>query len=135
MSDEELEKAVEEVDVFARLNPLQKERVVKTYKKNGHVVGYMGDGVNDAPSLHTADVGICVDSATDIAKEASDIILLEKSLQVIYDGVIEGRKVYGNIIKYMKMALSSDFGDVFSILIASIFLPFLHFISMAITYL
>ena len=93
MSDEELEKAVEEVDVFARLNPLQKERVVKTYKKNGHVVGYMGDGVNDAPSLHTADVGICVDSATDIAKEASDIILLEKSLQVIYDGVIEGRKV------------------------------------------
>lgn len=125
MSDEELEKSVEEVDVFARLNPLQKERVVKTYKKNGHVVGYMGDGVNDAPSLHTADVGICVDSATDIAKEASDIILLEKSLQVIYDGVIEGRKVYGNIIKYMKMALSSDFGDVFSILIASIFLPFL----------
>ena len=125
MSDKELEKVVEEVDVFARLNPLQKERVVKTYKKNGHVVGYMGDGVNDAPSLHTADVGICVDSATDIAKEASDIILLEKSLQVIYDGVIEGRKVYGNIIKYMKMALSSDFGDVFSILIASIFLPFL----------
>jgi len=125
MTDKELEKVVEEVDVFARLNPLQKERVVKTYKKNGHVVGYMGDGVNDAPSLHTADVGICVDSATDIAKEASDIILLEKSLQVIYDGVIEGRKVYGNIIKYMKMALSSDFGDVFSILIASIFLPFL----------
>ena len=125
MTDKELEKVVEEVDVFARLNPLQKERVVKTYKKNGHVVGYMGDGVNDAPSLHTADVGICVDSATDIAKEASDIILLEKSLQVIYDGVIEGRKVYGNIIKYMKMALSSDFGDVFSIFIASIFLPFL----------
>ena len=120
MSDEELSKKIEEVDVFARLNPLQKERVVKAFKKNGHVVGYMGDGVNDAPSLHTADVGICVDSATDIAKEASDIILLEKSLQVIYDGVVEGRKVYGNIIKYMKMALSSDFGDVFSILIASI---------------
>ena len=125
ISDEELSKKIEEVDVFARLNPLQKERVVKAFKKNGHVVGYMGDGVNDAPSLHTADVGICVDSATDIAKEASDIILLEKSLQVIYDGVVEGRKVYGNIIKYMKMALSSDFGDVFSILIASIFLPFL----------
>lgn len=125
MSDEELSKKIEEVDVFARLNPLQKERVVKAYKNNGHVVGYMGDGVNDAPSLHTADVGICVNSATDIAKEASDIILLEKSLQVIYDGVVEGRKVYGNIIKYMKMALSSDFGDVFSILIASIFLPFL----------
>ena len=125
ISDEELSKKIEEVDVFARLNPLQKERVVKIFKKNGHVVGYMGDGVNDAPSLHAADVGICVDSATDIAKEASDIILLEKSLQIVYDGVVEGRKVYGNIIKYMKMALSSDFGDVFSILIASIFLPFL----------
>ena len=125
MSDDELKKKIEEVDVFARLNPMQKERVVRLYKENGHVVGYMGDGVNDAPSLHTADVGICVDSATAIAKEASDIILLEKSLQVIFDGVMEGRKVYGNIIKYMKMALSSDFGDVFSIVIASIFLPFL----------
>ena len=85
----------------------------------------LGDGVNDAPSLHNADVGICVNTATDIAKEASDIILLEKSLSVILNGVIDGRIVYGNIIKYMKMALSSDFGDVFSILIASIFLPFL----------
>ena len=125
ISDKELSKIIEEVDVFARLNPLQKERVLKAYKANGHVVGYMGDGVNDAPSLHASDVGICVDSATDIAKEASDIILLEKSLKVVYDGVIEGRKVYGNIIKYMKMALSSDFGDVFSIFLASIFLPFL----------
>ncbi len=125
MSDEELAKKVEKVHVFARMNPLQKERVVKQLKLNGHVVGYMGDGVNDAPSLHMSDVGICVDSATDIAKEAADIILLEKNLNVIYNGVIEGRKVYGNIIKYMKMALSSDFGDVFSIVIASIFLPFL----------
>lgn len=125
MSEEELAKQVENVNVFARMNPLQKERIITVLKKNGHVVGYMGDGVNDAPSLHNADVGICVDTATDIAKEASDIILLEKSLNVIYDGVIEGRKVYGNIIKYMKMALSSDFGDVFSIFIASIFLPFL----------
>ena len=125
MPDGELAKKVEEVNVFARMNPLQKERIIKALRKNGHVVGYMGDGVNDAPSLHNADVGICVDSATDIAKEASDILLLEKSLQVVYDGVIEGRKVYGNIIKYMKMALSSDFGDVFSIFIASIFLPFL----------
>ena len=125
LSDEELSKEVEEVNVFARMNPLQKERIIKTLKKNGHVVGYMGDGVNDAPSLHNADVGICVNTATDIAKEASDIILLEKSLKVIFNGVIEGRKVYGNIIKYMKMALSSDFGDVFSIFIASIFLPFL----------
>ena len=125
MSDEELKEKIEEVDVFARLNPLQKERVVKLYKENGHVVGYMGDGVNDAPSLQVSDMGICVDSATAIAKEASDIILLKKSLDVIYDGVMEGRKVYGNIIKYMKMALSSDFGDVFSIVISSIFLPFL----------
>ena len=125
LSDEELSKKVESVNVFARMNPLQKERIIKTLKNNGHVVGYMGDGVNDAPSLHNADVGICVDTATDIAKEASDIILLEKSLSVIYNGVIEGRKVYGNIIKYMKMALSSDFGDVFSIFLASIFLPFL----------
>lgn len=125
MSDEELKEKIEEVDVFARLNPMQKERVVKLYKENGHVVGYMGDGVNDAPSLQASDVGICVDSATAIAKEASDIILLKKSLDVIYDGVMEGRKVYGNIIKYMKMALSSDFGDVFSIVISSIFLPFL----------
>ena len=125
LTDEELAKRVEKVDVFARLNPLQKERVVATYKNNGHVVGYMGDGVNDSPSLHKADIGISVNTATDIAKEASDIILLERNLNVVYDGVIEGRKVYGNIIKYMKMALSSDFGDVFSIFIASIFLPFL----------
>lgn len=125
LSDEELSKKVEHVNVFARMNPLQKERIIKILKNNGHVVGYMGDGVNDAPSLHNADVGICVNTATDIAKEASDIILLEKNLNVIFNGVIEGRKVYGNIIKYMKMSLSSDFGDVFSIFIASIFLPFL----------
>ena len=125
MSDEELSEVVEKINVFARMNPLQKERIIKSLRKNGHVVGYIGDGVNDAPSLHNADVGICVNTATDIAKEASDIILLEKSLSVILNGVIEGRIVYGNIIKYMKMALSSDFGDVFSILIASIFLPFL----------
>lgn len=125
MSDEELAKKVEEVNVFARMNPLQKERVVKQLKNNGHVVGYMGDGVNDSPSLHIADVGISVNTATDIAKEAADIILLERSLKVIYEGVLEGRRVYGNIIKYMKMALSSDFGDVFSIVIASTFLPFL----------
>ena len=125
MNDRQLSKVVEEVNVFARMNPLQKERVVKALKKNGHVVGYMGDGVNDAPSLHASDVGISVNTGCDIAKEASDIILLEQSLDVIYNGVREGRKVYGNIIKYMKLALSSDFGDVFSIMIASIFLPFL----------
>lgn len=125
MSDEELSKKIEKIDVFARMNPLQKERIVSLYKKNGHVVGYMGDGVNDAPSLNTADVGISVNTASSIAKEASDIIILKQSLKVVYDGVIEGRKVYGNIIKYMKMALSADFGDVFSIMIASIFFPFL----------
>lgn len=125
LSDEELKNKIEDIDVFARMNPLQKERIVSLYKELGHVVAYMGDGVNDAPSLQKADVGISVNTATSIAKEASDIILLEKSLQVIYDGVIEGRIVYGNIIKYMKMALSADFGDVFSIMIASIFLPFL----------
>ena len=125
MSDEELSKKIENIDVFARMNPLQKERIVGLYKKNNHVVGYMGDGVNDAPSLNKADVGISVNSASSIAKEASDIIILKQSLKVVYDGVIEGRKVYGNIIKYMKMALSADFGDVFSIMISSIFLPFL----------
>ena len=125
MSDLELAKRIEEVDVFARMNPLQKERVVSLYKKSGHVVGYIGDGVNDAPSLSQADVGISVNTAASIAKEASDIIILKQSLRVVYDGVMEGRKVYGNIIKYMKMALSADFGDVFSIMIASIFLPFL----------
>ena len=125
MSDEELAKKVEEVNVFARMKKKKKERIVKQLKNNGHVVGYMGDGVNDSPSLHIADVGISVNTATDIAKEAADIILLERSLKVIYEGVLEGRRVYGNIIKYMKMALSSDFGDVFSIVIASIFLPFL----------
>lgn len=125
LSDAKLKKEVEKVDIFARMNPMQKERIIRLLRENDHVVGYMGDGVNDSPSLKLADVGICVDTATDIAKEASDIILLEKDLEVIYHGVLEGRKVYGNITKYMKMALSSDFGDVFSIVISSIFLPFL----------
>lgn len=125
MNDLELSKKIEEVSVFARMNPIQKERIVKLYRKNNHVVGYMGDGVNDAPSLSSADVGISVNTATSIAKEASDIIILKQSLKVVYDGVIEGRRVYSNIIKYMKMALSADFGDVFSIMIASIFIPFL----------
>ena len=125
LSDKSLSKVVEKVDVFARLNPIQKERIVRILRENNHVVGYMGDGINDAPSLKESDIGLSVNGATDIAKESSDMILLEKSLKVICDGVVEGRKVYGNIIKYMKMALSADFGDVFSIMIASIFLPFL----------
>ena len=121
----EQKKMVEEVSVFARLTPLEKDNIIKLLKENGHVVGYMGDGVNDAPSLIRADVGISVNTATSIAKEASDIILLKKSLKVVYEGVLEGRKVYGNIMKYMKMALSAAFGDVFSVFLASIFLPFL----------
>ena len=125
LNDYELSKKVEEIDIFARMNPMQKERVVSILRKNGHSVGYMGDGVNDAPALRSSDVGISVDGGTDIAKESSDIILLEQNLEVIHNGVIEGRTVYGNILKYMKLALSQDFGDVFSILIASIFLPFL----------
>ena len=128
MSDEELISKLDTTDVFARMNPIQKERVVSLYKKCGHIVGYMGDGVNDAPSLSSADVGISVNTAASIAKESSDIIILQQSLKVVYDGIIEGRKVYGNIIKYMKMALSGDLGDVFSIMLASIFLPFLPLI-------
>lgn len=125
MTDEELISKLDTTDVFARMNPLEKERVVSLYKKNNHVVGYMGDGVNDAPALSSADVGISVNTAAGIAKETSDIILMKSGLNVIYEGILEGRKVYGNIIKYIKMALSSDLGDVFSIMLSSIFLPFL----------
>lgn len=128
MSDEELTPLLETTDVFARMNPLEKERIVHLYKKTGHVVGYMGDGVNDAPALSSADVGISVNTAASIAKETSDIILLKSGLNVIYDGILEGRNVYGNIIKYIKMALSGDLGDVFSIMLASVFLPFLPLI-------
>jgi len=125
LNDEELRKAVEENTIFARLSPLHKERIIRALQKNGHVVGYLGDGINDAPALKAADVGISVDSAVDIAREASDIILLEKNLLILEDGVIEGRKVFGNIIKYTRMAASSNFGNMFSVLGASVFLPFL----------
>ncbi len=125
MSNKELQRKIEKITIFARMNPFQKERLVKAFRENGHTVAYLGDGVNDSPSLKAADVGISVNTASDVAKESSDIILLEKNLKVVYDGVLEGRKVYGNITKYLKMALSSDFGDVFSIVIASLFLPFL----------
>jgi len=132
MSDAELSSVVEKNDIFARLSPMQKKRVVDALRNNGHVVGYMGDGVNDAPSLHDADVGISVDNGTDVAKASADIILLEKSLTVILNGIYEGRRIYGNILKYMKMALSSNFGNVFSVLIASIFLPFLPMLPLQI---
>jgi P-type Mg2+ transporter len=125
MSDAEFQNIVEKSNVFARLTPGHKEKIIKALQKNGHVVGFMGDGINDAPALKTADVGISVDTAVDIAKESADIILLKKSLLVLEDGVIEGRKVFGNIIKYIKMGASSNFGNMFSVLGASIFLPFL----------
>ena len=111
--------------MFARLAPAHKERIIKALQSKGHVVGFMGDGINDAPALKAADVGISVDSAVDIAKESSDIILLENSLLILEQGVMEGRRVFGNIIKYIKMAASSNFGNMFSVVGASVFLPFL----------
>ncbi|VVC03999.1 Copper-exporting P-type ATPase B [Candidatus Burarchaeum australiense] len=125
MSDEELGPVAEKTAVFARLTPLQKERVILALKKKGRTVGYLGDGINDAPALKSADVGITVNNAVDIAKETADIILLKKSLYVLTEGVIEGRKTYANILKYIKMGSSSNFGNMFSLTGASIFLPFL----------
>lgn len=130
MSDEELSIAVDETNVFAKLSPLQKSRIIKVLKEKGHVVGFMGDGINDAAALKEADVGISVDTGVDIAKESADIILLEKSLMVLVDGVKEGRRVFGNIIKYIKMTASSNFGNVFSVLVASAFLPFMPMLSI-----
>jgi Mg2+-importing ATPase len=125
MSEGQLGEAAEATTVFAKLSPSHKERIIHALQSKGHVVGFMGDGINDAPALKAADVGISVDSAVDIAKESSDIILLENSLLVLNDGVMEGRRVFGNIVKYIKMAASSNFGNMFSMLGASIFLPFL----------
>ncbi|MGL6001005.1 MAG: magnesium-translocating P-type ATPase [Plesiomonas sp.] len=125
LSDVELASAVTNTTVFAKLTPLHKERIVQTLRAEGHVVGFMGDGINDAPALRAADIGISVDSAVDIAKEAADIILLEKSLMVLEQGVLEGRKTFANMLKYIKITASSNFGNVFSVLIASAFLPFL----------
>ena len=125
MSDDELTKVVETHNVFAKLTPAHKERIVRMLKDNGHVVGFMGDGINDAPALRAADIGISVDTAVDIAKEAADIILLEKSLMVLEEGVLEGRRTFVNMLKYIKMTASSNFGNVFSVLVASAFLPFL----------
>ncbi|MDI1482349.1 magnesium-translocating P-type ATPase [Polyangium sp. y55x31] len=120
-----LRARVESVNLFCRLNPTQKNRVILALKKRGRVVGYLGDGINDAPSLHSADVGISVDSAVDVAKEAADIILLEQNLSVVADGIIEGRRTLGNILKYILMGTSSNFGNMFSMAGAALFLPFL----------
>ncbi|OOG28835.1 magnesium-translocating P-type ATPase [Thioalkalivibrio denitrificans] len=125
MSDRELAVAAESHNIFARLTPAHKERIVRLLKANGHVVGFVGDGINDAPALRAADIGISVDTAVDIAKEAADIILLEKSLMVLKEGVLEGRRTFANMLKYIKMTASSNFGNVFSVLVASAFLPFL----------
>ena len=125
LSEEQLGELAGKVNVFARLSPSQKESIIIALQKRGHVVGYMGDGINDAPSMRVADVGISVDTAVDVAKESADIILLEKSLLVLEDGIVEGRKVFGNIIKYVRMGASSNFGNMFSVVGGSYFLPFL----------
>ena len=125
LSDEALKAAAESHVVFAKLTPLHKERIVRALRAKGHVVGFMGDGINDAPALRAADIGISVDSAVDIAKEAADIILLEKSLLVLVEGVVEGRTTFCNMLKYIRMTASSNFGNVLSVLVASAFLPFL----------
>ena len=125
LSDSELQIAVEVTNIFAKVDPLQKARIIVALRANGHTVGYMGDGVNDAAAMRQSDVGISVDSGVDIAKEAADIILLKHDLIVLKDGVIEGRTVFGNIMKYIKMTASSNFGNMFSVLVASVFLPFL----------
>jgi Mg2+-importing ATPase len=125
MTDDELAEAVERTHIFARLSPAHKQRIIRALQHKGHVVGFLGDGINDAPALHVADVGISVDSAVDIAKAAAAVILLEKDLMVLDDGVIEGRKVFVNILKYIRMGASSNFGNMFSVLGASAFLPFM----------
>jgi Mg2+-importing ATPase len=125
MPETELAQKVEHCNIFAKLTPSHKERIVQALRNNGHVVGFMGDGINDAPALRAADIGISVDTAVDIAKEAADIILLERSLMVLEKGVIEGRKTFANMLKYIKMTASSNFGNVFSVLVAGAFLPFL----------
>ncbi|MDE7141842.1 MAG: magnesium-translocating P-type ATPase, partial [Muribaculaceae bacterium] len=125
MDERFLEAAIAETDVFAKLTPLQKSQIITVLQGQGHTVGFLGDGINDAAALRQSDIGISVDSGADIAKESADIILLEKDLTVLEDGVIEGRKTFGNIIKYTKMTASSNFGNMFSVLAASAFLPFL----------
>lgn len=125
MNDDALRARAEDVNLFCRANPQQKNRVLLALKARGHVVGYLGDGINDAPSLHTADVGLSVDSAVDVAKQAADMILLDNDLSVLHAGIQEGRRTFGNVMKYIMMALSSNFGNVFSMAAATLFLPFL----------
>lgn len=135
MSDVELAKAAETTEVFAKLTPDQKARIVSVLRENGHTVGFMGDGINDAAAMKSADIGISVDTAVDVAKESADIILLEKDLMVLEEGIIEGRKTYANMIKYIKMTASSNFGNMFSVLAASALLPFLPMMSVHLIFL
>ena len=114
MTDVALDHVVEQTTVFARVSPAQKNRIILALKHRGHVVGYMGDGINDAPSLHAADVGISVSTAVDVAREAADIILVEPGLRVLHNGILEGRKAFGNVMKYLLMGTSSNFGNMFS---------------------
>ena len=132
MSDTQLAEAATRTTLFARMSPAHKQRTIKILQGAGHVVGFMGDGINDAPALHTADVGISVDNATDIAKESADCILLEKDLLVLNAGVLEGRKVFANILKYIRMGASSNFGNMFSVVGASLFLPYVPMIPIQI---
>ena len=125
MTDEQLAEAAERTTLFARVSPSHKQRIIGALQSNRHTVGFLGDGINDAPAIHVADVGISVDTAVDVAKESADLILLEKSLLVLGDGVLQGRKVFANIIKYVRMGASSNFGNMFSVLGASIFVPYL----------
>lgn len=135
MNDSELALLAETTDVFAKLTPEQKSRVVSVLRNNGHTVGFMGDGINDAAAMKSADIGISVDTAVDVAKESADIILLEKDLMVLEQGIIEGRKTYANMIKYIKMTASSNFGNMFSVLAASALLPFLPMMSVHLIFL
>jgi Mg2+-importing ATPase len=132
MTDAELEAAAEGTTLFARVSPAHKERIIRALQARGHTVGFLGDGINDAPALHAADVGISVDTAVDIAKASADMILLERSLLVLDEGVLEGRKVFSNIIKYVRMGASSNFGNMFSVIAASIFVPFLPMLPLQI---
>ena len=132
MSDVELAAAASQATLFARLSPAHKQRTIKILQSAGHVVGFMGDGINDAPALRVADVGISVDTAVDIAKESADIILLEKDLLVLEEGVLDGRKVFANILKYIRMGASSNFGNMFSVVGASVFLPYVPMIPIQI---
>jgi Mg2+-importing ATPase len=125
MGDEALWQAVERVNVFAEVDPNQKERIILALGKTGHVVGYMGDGINDAPALHAADVGLSVEGAVDVAREAADFVLLERDLAVLHDGVVQGRRTFANTLKYVFITTSANFGNMFSMAGASLFLPFL----------